>query len=84
MAVREVAKAVENLIAVCNESCTNEELMIQLKEAAANVSHTLNDLLNHIKHGIFLILNCISFLMIIHKTKPFFISINYYSFTKKI
>lgn len=53
MAVREVAKAVENLIAVCNESCTNEELMMQLREAAANVSHTLNDLLNHIKHGTF-------------------------------
>lgn len=48
-AVREVAKAVENLVAVCNESCGNEELMNQLKAAAAEVTRTLNDLLNHIK-----------------------------------
>lgn len=48
-AVREVAKAVENLVAVCNDSCGNEELMNQLKAAAAEVTRTLNDLLNHIK-----------------------------------
>lgn len=50
-AVREVAHAVENLVAVCNDSCTSEELMNQLKDAAAEVSRTLNDLLNHIKLG---------------------------------
>lgn len=48
-AVREVTQAVENLVTVCNESCTNEELMHQLKEAASEVTRTLNDLLNHIK-----------------------------------
>ncbi|KAJ8958588.1 hypothetical protein NQ318_016309 [Aromia moschata] len=48
-AVREVAKAVENLAAVCNECCPNEDLNIQLRNAAAEVTRTLNDLLNHIK-----------------------------------
>ncbi|KAK4884901.1 hypothetical protein RN001_001172 [Aquatica leii] len=48
-AVREVAKAVENLIVVCNDSCDNEELLNQLKIAAAEVSRSLNDLLDHIK-----------------------------------
>lgn len=50
-AVREVTQAVENLVAVCNETCASEELMNQLKEAAAEVTRTLNDLLNHIKLG---------------------------------
>ncbi|XP_044265750.1 talin-2 isoform X5 [Tribolium madens] len=48
-AVREVAKAVENLVSVCNEASGNEELMNQLKQAASEVTRTLNDLLNHIK-----------------------------------
>uniref|UniRef100_A0A6P7FNN2 Talin-2 isoform X4 n=1 Tax=Diabrotica virgifera virgifera TaxID=50390 RepID=A0A6P7FNN2_DIAVI len=48
-AVREVARAVENLVAVCNESCPNEDLNNQLKVAAADVTRTLNDLLNHMK-----------------------------------
>lgn len=48
-AVREVAKAVENLVAVCNEACPNDDLMNELKQAAAEVTKTLNDLLNHIK-----------------------------------
>lgn len=50
-AVREVARAVENLISVCNETCDNEELLNQLKLAAAEVTRSLNDLLNHIKLG---------------------------------
>lgn len=50
-AVREVAKAVENLVGVCNEASGKDELMNQLKAAAAEVTRTLNDLLNHIKLG---------------------------------
>lgn len=50
-AVREVAKAVENLVSVCNDACGNEELLNQLKAAAAEVTRTLNDLLSHIKLG---------------------------------
>ncbi|CAG9813617.1 unnamed protein product [Phaedon cochleariae] len=48
-AIREVAKAVENLVLVCNETCTNEDLNNQLKNAASDVTRTLNDLLNHMK-----------------------------------
>lgn len=50
-AVREVARAVENLVTVCNDSCANDDLMNELKDAAADVSRSLNDLLNHIKLG---------------------------------
>ncbi|XP_050295854.1 talin-1 isoform X2 [Anthonomus grandis grandis] len=48
-AVREVAKAVEHLAAICNEASTNDDLNNQLKDAAAEVTRSLNDLLNHIK-----------------------------------
>ncbi|KAF5290986.1 hypothetical protein FQA39_LY14517 [Lamprigera yunnana] len=48
-AVREVAKAIENLVVVCNDSCDNEELLNHLKIAAAEVTRSLNDLLDHIK-----------------------------------
>ncbi|XP_076258491.1 talin_middle and talin-RS domain-containing protein rhea isoform X2 [Rhynchophorus ferrugineus] len=48
-AVREVAKAVENLVHICNEASPNEELNDQLKDAAADVSRSLNALLSHIK-----------------------------------
>ncbi|CAG9763893.1 unnamed protein product [Ceutorhynchus assimilis] len=48
-AVREVAKAVENLVGICNEARPNDELNDQLKQAAAEVTRSLNDLLNHIK-----------------------------------
>ncbi|XP_074035813.1 talin_middle and talin-RS domain-containing protein rhea isoform X1 [Leptinotarsa decemlineata] len=48
-AIREVANAVENLVVICNESCSNEDLNGQLKNAAADVTRTLNDLLNHMK-----------------------------------
>nr|CAH7755545.1 unnamed protein product [Callosobruchus chinensis] len=48
-AIREVAKAVENLVSICNESCANEDLKDQLQSAAAEVTRTLNDLLNHMK-----------------------------------
>ncbi|XP_017774741.1 PREDICTED: talin-2 isoform X2 [Nicrophorus vespilloides] len=48
-AVREVAKAVENLVTVCSDNCFNDDLMYKLNESAAEVSRTLNDLLNHIK-----------------------------------
>ncbi|CAH0550425.1 unnamed protein product [Brassicogethes aeneus] len=50
-AVREVAKAVEKLVSVCNESSPDDHLNNQLKAAAAEVTRTLNDLLNHIKLG---------------------------------
>lgn len=53
-AVREVARAVENLVAVCNDSCGHDELLNQLRAAAAEVTRTLEDLLNHIKLGKFL------------------------------
>ncbi|KAK0087903.1 hypothetical protein PV325_013782 [Microctonus aethiopoides] len=48
-AVREVTKAVENLVAVCNETCNDNNLLRELSAAAAEVSQTLNDLLNHIR-----------------------------------
>ncbi|XP_029174485.1 talin-1 isoform X2 [Nylanderia fulva] len=48
-AVREVTKAVERLVDVCNETCGDENLLKELSLAAAEVSRTLNDLLNHIK-----------------------------------
>ncbi|XP_018045187.1 PREDICTED: talin-1 isoform X3 [Atta colombica] len=48
-AVREVTKAVERLVQVCNETCSDENLLKELSIAAAEVSRTLNDLLNHIK-----------------------------------
>ncbi|KAK9884059.1 hypothetical protein WA026_004996 [Henosepilachna vigintioctopunctata] len=47
--MREVTKAVENLVAVCNECSRDEELNMQLKSAASEVTRTLNDLLKHIK-----------------------------------
>lgn len=48
-AVREVTKAVENLVQVCNDNCGSEHLLSELSAAAAEVTRTLNDLLNHIK-----------------------------------
>ncbi|XP_030759474.1 talin-2 isoform X2 [Sitophilus oryzae] len=48
-AVREVAKAVENLVSICNEATPDENLNNQLRDAAAEVSRSLNALLNHIK-----------------------------------
>ncbi|XP_014474910.1 PREDICTED: talin-1 isoform X3 [Dinoponera quadriceps] len=48
-AVREVTRAVESLVQVCNETCSDENLLKELSVAAAEVSRTLNDLLNHIK-----------------------------------
>ncbi|XP_053998840.1 talin-1 isoform X4 [Hylaeus anthracinus] len=48
-AVREVTKAVEGLVEVCNETCNDENLLKELSAAASEVSRTLNDLLNHIK-----------------------------------
>ncbi|XP_063985728.1 talin-2 isoform X1 [Diachasmimorpha longicaudata] len=48
-AVREVTKAVENLVDVCNETCGDDNLLKELSAAAAEVSRTLNDLLNHIR-----------------------------------
>ncbi|XP_044590901.1 talin-1 isoform X2 [Cotesia glomerata] len=47
-AVREVTRAVENLVEVCNETCNDENLLKELRAAATEVSRTLNDLLNHI------------------------------------
>uniref|UniRef100_A0A8D8RHH2 Talin-2 n=1 Tax=Cacopsylla melanoneura TaxID=428564 RepID=A0A8D8RHH2_9HEMI len=48
-AVKEVATAVEGLVAMCNETCTDENLNKDLSKAAAEVTKTLNQLLNHIK-----------------------------------
>ncbi|KAF7995722.1 hypothetical protein HCN44_006829 [Aphidius gifuensis] len=48
-AVREVTKAVENLVSVCNDTCNDDNLIHELSSAAADVSRTLNDLLNHIR-----------------------------------
>lgn len=48
-AVREVARSVEGLVAICNESCTDDHLLKELSKAAAEVTRTLNQLLNHIK-----------------------------------
>ncbi|XP_076659831.1 talin_middle and talin-RS domain-containing protein rhea isoform X1 [Halictus rubicundus] len=48
-AVREVTRAVEGLVEVCNETCNDDNLLKELSAAAAEVSRTLNDLLNHIK-----------------------------------
>ncbi|XP_075218972.1 talin_middle and talin-RS domain-containing protein rhea isoform X1 [Lycorma delicatula] len=48
-AVREVTQAVEGLVAICNESCNDEYLLKELSRAAAEVTRTLNQLLNHIK-----------------------------------
>ncbi|XP_066588503.1 talin-1 isoform X2 [Prorops nasuta] len=48
-AVREVTRAVEQLVDVCNETCGDDNLLKELSAAAAEVSRTLNDLLNHIK-----------------------------------
>lgn len=44
-----MAKAVENLVGICNEATPNDDLNKQLKEAAAEVSRSLSDLLGHIK-----------------------------------
>ncbi|XP_048515080.1 talin-1 isoform X2 [Athalia rosae] len=48
-AVREVTRAVEGLVEVCNETCTDENLLKELSSAAAEVSRTLNELLNRIQ-----------------------------------
>lgn len=48
-AVKEVANAVEGLVSMCNETCTDENLNKDLSRAAAEVTKTLNQLLNHIK-----------------------------------
>ncbi|XP_054280659.1 talin-2 isoform X2 [Macrosteles quadrilineatus] len=48
-AVREVARSVEALVQICNESCQDEHLLKELSKAAAEVTRTLNQLLNHIK-----------------------------------
>ncbi|XP_032666465.1 talin-2 isoform X5 [Odontomachus brunneus] len=48
-AVREVTRAVESLVQVCNETCSDENLLKELSVAASEVSRILNDLLNHIK-----------------------------------
>lgn len=50
-AVREVGRSVDGLVSVCNESCTDERLLRDLAAAAAEVTRTLNELLNHIKSG---------------------------------
>ncbi|XP_046684218.1 talin-1 isoform X2 [Homalodisca vitripennis] len=48
-AVQEVARSVEGLVQICNESCQDEHLLKELSKAAAEVTRTLNQLLNHIK-----------------------------------
>lgn len=48
-AIREVTQAVEGLVAICNESCNDDYLLKELTRAAADVTQTLNNLLNRIK-----------------------------------
>jgi talin len=48
-AAREVAKAVTNLVEICNETTDNPKLKGDLMGAAKEVSRTLTDLLEHIK-----------------------------------
>jgi len=49
VAVKEVAQAVEELDLICNEASRDEQKLRELNQAAAEVTRTLNDLLNHIK-----------------------------------
>lgn len=48
-AAREVARAVEGILAVCQQSCQNDKLIDNLRGAAGEVTSALNDLLGHIK-----------------------------------
>ncbi|KAI1290436.1 Talin-2 [Halotydeus destructor] len=48
-ASKEVAKAVENVVQVTQEAIRDEQLIGDLKNAAAAVAHALNDLLNHVR-----------------------------------
>ncbi|CAB0031459.1 unnamed protein product [Trichogramma brassicae] len=48
-AIREVTKAVEQLVQVCDSECTNEVSLKELSQAAANVTKVLNDLLMQVK-----------------------------------
>lgn len=50
VAVKEVAKAVEDLVRVCNSATNDDNLLRELSQAAAEVTKTLNELLNHIKY----------------------------------
>uniref|UniRef100_A0A646QFM5 Talin1 n=1 Tax=Hemiscolopendra marginata TaxID=943146 RepID=A0A646QFM5_9MYRI len=50
-ASKEVAKAVEGIVTVCQDSCKDEQLLRELNTAATQVTHALNDLLNHIRMG---------------------------------
>lgn len=46
---KDVAKAVESVVKVTQESVTDDRLIGDLKAAAAAVAHALNDLLNHVR-----------------------------------
>ena len=48
-AAKEVAKSVDNIVKVCQESCSDPRLIGDLKGAAADVSQALNNLLNYVR-----------------------------------
>ena len=48
-ASKEVARAVENVVHVTQDSVNDDQLIGELKSAAAAVAHALNDLLNHVR-----------------------------------
>lgn len=48
-ACKEVARAVENVVRVCQGCIKDEKLIHDLKEAAAAVTRALNDLLNQVR-----------------------------------
>ena len=50
-AAREVARAVEGILAVCQQTCRDDKLLANLRKAAGEVTSALNDLLAHIKEG---------------------------------
>ncbi|KAK4327375.1 hypothetical protein Pmani_002156 [Petrolisthes manimaculis] len=50
-AAKEVGRAVECMVQVCQRATQDEVLLRDLSHAAAEVTRALNDLLNHIKHA---------------------------------
>lgn len=48
-ASKEVARAVENVVHITQDSVNDDQLISELKSAAAAVAHALNDLLNHVR-----------------------------------
>ncbi|XP_013776088.1 talin-2-like [Limulus polyphemus] len=49
-AAKEVARAVENIVTVCQDAVRDETLLKELGGAATDVTQALNDLLNHVRN----------------------------------